>query len=79
MKTYIGCKIIQGEPMNRLAFLRAEGKPMFEGEKDKPGYRVVYPDGYVSWSPKFAFENAYREILPGEIELLNPSKKISDD
>lgn len=24
------------------------------------GYRVVYEDGYQSWSPKEAFENAYR-------------------
>ncbi len=24
------------------------------------GYRIVYPDGYVSWSPKDVFEAAYR-------------------
>lgn len=47
MKAYIGKKIIKAEPQ----------------EKDgKPGYKVVYPDGYVSWSPKKVFEEAYREI-----------------
>ena len=25
-----------------------------------PGYLVEYPDGYRSWSPKKAFEDAYR-------------------
>lgn len=33
----------------------------FEQEKDgKPGYGVIYADGYTSWSPKAAFEDAYR-------------------
>lgn len=32
----------------------------WEQEKDgKPGYAVKYPDGYISWSPKEAFESAY--------------------
>lgn len=44
MKHYIGVKHIQAEPM----------------EKDgKAGYKVVYPDGYESWSPKEVFEEAY--------------------
>lgn len=77
MKTYIGCKIIQGEPMSRHDFLRAEEKPMREGEKDEPGYKVVYPDGYISWSPKEVFDNAYREILQSELELLFPLKGVS--
>ena len=50
-KLYIGAKIITGEPQ----------------EKDgKPGYKVTYPDDYVSWSPKDVFENAYREVTNGE-------------
>lgn len=29
-------------------------------EKDgRPGYAVQYPDGYLSWSPKATFEQAY--------------------
>lgn len=32
-------------------------------EKDgAPGYAVKYPDGYISWSPKAAFEEAYQPI-----------------
>ena len=31
-----------------------------ENRGDKPGYAVQYPDGYVSWSPKDVFEEAYR-------------------
>lgn len=49
MKSYIGAKLVKAEPQ----------------EKDgKEGYKVVYPDGYVSWSPKDVFEDAYREISP---------------
>ena len=45
MKNYIGVKIVKAEPQ----------------EKDgRPGYKVLYPDGYVSWSPKDVFEKAYR-------------------
>lgn len=56
MKTYIGCKVIKAEPQ----------------QKDgKDGYKVIYPDNYISWSPKDVFENAYREILPEEIGLID--------
>lgn len=44
MKDYIGLKHIKAEPQ----------------EKDgKAGYKVVYDDGYESWSPKETFESAY--------------------
>jgi hypothetical protein len=46
MKKYIGTKIISAEPAN------VEGKGQ--------GYFVRYEDGYASWSPKKAFEAAYR-------------------
>lgn len=47
MKSYIGCKLVSAEPM----------------EKDgKEGYKVVYADGYESWSPKETFEKAYIEV-----------------
>lgn len=56
MKTYIGTKIIQAEPQRRESHDRRD--PHFGISE---GYKVVYPDGYVSWSPKAAFEEAYRE------------------
>jgi hypothetical protein len=46
MKQYIGTKIIQAEKQLR---------------NNEEGYKVVYEDGYVSWSPKDAFEKAYRQ------------------
>lgn len=76
MKTYIGCKIIKGESMTHNHFLvKVKGKQ--EIDVDEPGYKVVYPDGYESWSPKEVFENAYREIIPGELEMLNPPKQLA--
>ena len=56
MKNYIGFKLVQAEPMEK------EGKA---------GYKVVYADGYESWSPADVFEKAYME-LGGNPEL--PSK-----
>lgn len=54
MKTYIGTKIVQAEP--------CEAKKDYGSHKaGDPGYKVVYPDGYESWSPKEVFEEAYRE------------------
>lgn len=47
MKNYIGVKIVKAGPQMK---------------NGKPGYKVVYPDGYVSWSPKDVFEEAYREL-----------------
>ena len=48
MKTYIGTKIIKAERENRPD----------EFPSQTEGYKVVYPDGYVSWSPKDVFEEA---------------------
>jgi hypothetical protein len=45
MKKYIGTKILEAEPR--------------EGTDGREGYKVVYKDGYTSWSPKEAFEEAY--------------------
>ena len=67
MKQYIGTKIIEAEPAYRC--MDGHGHititddlpvafPNFPSVED--GYRVRYEDGYVSWSPKEAFEEAYR-------------------
>jgi hypothetical protein len=47
LKQYIGSKQVQAEPADK---------------QGTPGYMVVYEDGYVSWSPKEAFDKAYREV-----------------
>lgn len=53
MDEFIGCKKIKAEPA-------PAPEDTGEYEKGAPGYQVVYPDGYVSWSPKEVFEDAYR-------------------
>ncbi len=47
---YIGCKDIQAEPETR---------------NGQEGYKVVYRDGYTSWSPKAEFEAAYLPMGSG--------------
>lgn len=56
LKAYVGTKIILARPQ------------ISDGGED--GYMVIYPDGYVSWSPKGVFEEAYRRISEFERELI---------
>ena len=56
MKAFVGTKIIMAAPARNA--------------DDEEGYKVIYPDGYASWSPKDTFEAAYRESSRGERELL---------
>jgi len=60
---YIGTKRIKAKPMTRGEYIQYRGWTMPENENpDDEGYLVkYYPDGYQSWSPKEAFENAYRK------------------
>lgn len=83
MKKYIGVKIIEAKPMNRGEYNEYRGWtiPTDENPADE-GYLVVYPDGYVSWSPKPQFEEAYRETAGGmtfghAIEALKKGYKVS--
>ncbi len=61
MQAYIGCKVIQAEPMKEI---------VTGGRTPRPGYKVAYPDGYTSWSPKEVFEEAYRPISGKEKILI---------
>lgn len=62
MKTYIGTKIIEAKPMTRGDYNIFRGWKIPENENPEDGgYLVKYPDGYISWSPKEVFEEAYRE------------------
>jgi hypothetical protein len=62
MKAYIGTKIVEAEPMD-------DPDPEFD-EDPAEGYKVVYEDGYESWSPKEIFERCYREVTDLEAELI---------
>jgi hypothetical protein len=71
VKLYIGSKLIKAHPMDETSFLNEHREKTIS--KDAPtreGYVVFYPDGYVSWSPKDAFETAYREVTDGERDLI---------
>jgi hypothetical protein len=67
MKQYIGTKMIEACPAYRCTY--PGGMVVYAGEGDiipteckiQEGYRVRYEDGYLSWSPKAVFEEAYRE------------------
>jgi hypothetical protein len=63
MKKYIGVKILGAEPMTLGAYNLHRGwKTPTNEDPGALGYLVVYPDGYQSWSPAEAFEEAYLEI-----------------
>ena len=62
MQKYIGTKIIEAVPA-----IRKGGKVYEDGwpipksmDPTEEGYKVRYPDGYESWSPKDVFNEAYR-------------------
>lgn len=70
MKRFIGTKIVSAVPMNRQAYNDFRGWILPENEDGADeGYLVEYLDGgkpntdthkgYVSWSPKEQFDNAY--------------------
>ena len=61
MRAYIGTKIVRAEPAEKLG---------------QPGYKVVYADGYESWSPKDTFEASYRAVSVDEFNLVaNPPEE----
>lgn len=71
MKSFIGTKAVNAKPMNRLEYNNFRGWKLPDDENgEDEGYLVEYVDGgaantkefsgYVSWSPKEQFENAYR-------------------
>ena len=60
MKKYLGVKIVQAEPA--LKGWNQEESKQLSVEALQEGYKVVYEDGYVSWSPKDVFEKAYKEV-----------------
>lgn len=52
-----------------------------EDGEGRPGYGVIYPDGYTSWSPKDVFEAAYQRLdalsFGHAIEALKQGHRVS--
>ncbi len=62
MKKYIGTKMVSATPAIRKGgkvYLPTDEIPK-SMEPVEEGYKVVYEDGYESWSPKDVFEKAYK-------------------
>lgn len=82
MKNYIGTKQLKAEPLNLGDYNVKRGWQIPANEDPlREGYFVEYPDGYVSWSPKEVFEEAYKETsgltFGLAVELAKKGQKIS--
>lgn len=84
LKKYIGTKKIEAVPMTLGSYESNTGckSPNSKKlEKHSNGYLVRYSDGYISWSPKKQFEDAYREsgemTFGHAIEMLKDGYKVS--
>ena len=61
MKKYIGTKEVSATPawlIDVTVYPKDDAVPRLMNRKD--GYKVVYEDGYESWSPKDVFEKIYK-------------------
>lgn len=98
MQQYIGVKYIKAKPMKLGEYNEYRGWQLPANEDpEKEGYLVEYPitgdekpnhpnhEGYVSWSPKAAFDTSYLPIVEGSLGMkrvrctFNPSYLRSVD
>ena len=79
---YIRMHQIEAEPMTRGDYNKFRGWtiPANENPADE-GYKVSYPDGYISWCPKAQFEAAGRPCdgmtFGMAIEAMKRGKKVA--
>lgn len=92
MAAAIGTKAVNAKPMTRQEYNDFRGWQLPENENGADeGYLVEYQDGepntteykgYVSWSPKAQFDNAYQDVTKGvsfghAIELLKGGHRVA--
>ena len=92
MVAAIGTKAVNAKPMTRQEYNDFRGWQLPENENGADeGYLVEYQDGepntteykgYVSWSPKSQFDNAYQDVTKGvsfghAIELLKGGHRVA--
>ncbi len=80
MKKYIGTKEVQATPAIRKGgkvYLPTDAIPRTM-EKAEDGYKVVYEDGYQSWSPKDVFEKAYKPADTFKDRLLIEQQELAE-
>ena len=79
---YIRMHQVEAEPMTRGDYNKHRGWeiPANENPADE-GYKVTYPDGYISWCPKAQFEAAGRPCdgmtFGMAIEAMKRGKKVA--
>ena len=61
MEIFLGVKLVDAEPCLGLNNKCIDINQELSGNEIE-GYKVVYEDGYTSWSPKDIFEKSYRSI-----------------
>ena len=91
MKYFITTRSVQAKPMNRQEYNTLRGWQLPDNERpDDDGYLVVNSgvternvdgfDGYVSWLPKLAFEEQYKDdnLNFGQaVEFVKQGKKVA--
>lgn len=76
---YIGTKIVAAEEMSEKEYFGGKGVDMDPAMPDRPGMKVRYEDGYVSWSPKETFDRAYRRVTLKEAEMVGSGQFVIPD
>ena len=79
-KKYTGTKTVMAVPMTKAEAEFHLCRTIKPATPNEDGYLVEYPDGYRSWSPVKAFEEAYRisetHIDRMKIELADLNERI---
>lgn len=79
MRKYIGTKTVSAAPAWRVdgKIYPKDGQvPRVMNRED--GYKVVYEDGYESWSPKDVFEKAYKPAETFKDRLLIEQQELTE-
>nr|UWI40314.1 MAG: Protein of unknown function (DUF2829) [Bacteriophage sp.] len=63
MSMYIGTKVVMAMPMTLTEAQKVLGREIKPATVEEDGYLVEYKDGYMSWSPKSVFDDAYRKLV----------------
>lgn len=63
MSVYLGLKLVDATPCKGVEnkCIKDDVKYLYD-TKFEDGYKVIYEDGYESWSPKKVFEDSYKNI-----------------
>lgn len=80
MKKYIGTKEVQATPAIRKGgkvYLPTDPIPR-TFEKVEEGYKVVYEDGYQSWSPKDVFKKVYKPADTFKDRLMIEQQELAE-